>query len=166
MSSLTIRKYQPGDFPLLEKWFTDEELLFQFAGPDWHFPITEEQIRRHQEKFPFKQLYIGEDENKVPVALGELIWNEPNSPRIGRLLVGDPAKRGKGVGEQLIRELIRELMTIAPSPVIFLYVLESNVSAIGLYQKLGFKTCAEEGPVMVFRGKPMKTRKMAYAVPT
>lgn len=132
-----LRKYTSADFEYLSSWVSDADLLFQFAGPDWSFPLTEEQLVSYQQKFPFKQFYIGL-QNEIPFAFGELIWNEPVSPRLGRLLIGGEAKRGKGLGQQFIKILITECITLFNPKAIHLFVLENNKQAIACYLKCGF----------------------------
>jgi RimJ/RimL family protein N-acetyltransferase len=154
-----IRKYREDDFPLLESWVTDADLLFQFAGPGWSFPLTMEQIKKHQSEFPFKQLYIGY-ENQAAYGIGEIITNEPHSPRIGRLLIGDPAQRGKGLGESLLKELIAECIRLYDPVSICLFVLDSNYEAIRCYEKAGFTKSDEEIPDLLFNQFPARIIKM------
>ncbi|MCG7858280.1 GNAT family N-acetyltransferase [Flavihumibacter sp.] len=156
-----IRKYRDEDFKFLKSWVTDPFLLFQFAGPGWKFPLTEEQIRQHQLLYPFKQLYIGCDDNGDAYAIGEIITNEPHSPRLGRLLVGERALRGKGLGTKFISELIDECKRLHPADSICLFVMEGNDSAINCYLKLGFRFSDEEIPDMIYEGVPRKILKMS-----
>ena len=39
-----LRKYQDSDFSLLAQWVTSPDLLFQFAGTDFSFPLTQNQL--------------------------------------------------------------------------------------------------------------------------
>lgn len=47
-----IRKYLEDDFEILENWVTNKELLLQFSGTDFNFPLTKDQIERYQTKNP------------------------------------------------------------------------------------------------------------------
>lgn len=156
---MTIRKYRPEDILLLENWFTDPELLFTVAGPGWTYPISPEQIQLHQQQYPFKQIYIGE-ENGLPVAMGEIIVNEEHAPRLGRLLVGEKQKRGSGLGERFIRLLLEECIRLYHPASICLFVLETNLPAIGLYKKIGFLLSDEKIQDMIYMGDPRKVLKM------
>lgn len=156
---ITIRKYQPEDISLLQQWITDPDLLFTVAGPGWTYPITAGQIEAHQRQYPSKQLYIGEA-NGIPVAMGEIIVNEEHAPRLGRLLVGDANIRGHGIGEKFIRELIDECKRLYHPDSICLFVLETNLSAIGLYKKIGFTFTGDNIPDMIQEGEPRKVLKM------
>jgi RimJ/RimL family protein N-acetyltransferase len=159
-----LRKYKDEDFELLEGWVTDPALLFQFAGPGWSYPLTREQIKKHQADYPFKQLYIWEDGMEAS-AIGEIISNEPHSPRIGRLLIGNPDLRGKGLGEKFLRELISECYRLYGTVSICLFVLEENYNAIRCYEKTGFKKTAEAVPDLLFNQKSFKLIKMVLTPP-
>jgi RimJ/RimL family protein N-acetyltransferase len=156
-----IRTFQPADFEWLQKWVSDPKALFTFAGPSWTFPITLNQIIEHQIKFPDKQLFVGVDENNAPFAIGEIILNEEHAPRLGRLLIGDPAKRGLGLGEKFIRELIHQCIHLQQhTKEICLFVLEENTSAIHIYKKIGFVFSDEKIPDMTFNNQSYPVKKM------
>lgn len=161
-----IRKYQPADFSWLQNWVTDSKALFTFAGPSWSFPLTMEQIIDHQQKCPFKQLYVGVDETDAPFAIGEIITNEEHAPRLGRLLVADPAKRGMGLGEKFIHELIDRLIQLHGATEICLFVLEENTAAIRTYKKIGFRLSEENIPDMVYDNNPCPVFKMVLKLGT
>ncbi len=155
-----IRKYLEEDFSQLSKWITSPQLLFQFAGPGWKYPLTKEQVQKHQEDFPHKQLYLGCDASGKPYAIGEIITNEPHSPRIGRLLIGNPLDRGKGLGGVFLQELIAETARLYDPLSICLFVLENNAPAIRCYQKLGFEFSEEPIPDMLLEDIPYRVYKM------
>lgn len=54
----------------------------------------------------------------------------------------DPAWRGRDIGEKLMREAINHLLADRVAE-LFLEVDETNLSAVRLYTKLGFKTVGE-----------------------
>jgi [ribosomal protein S18]-alanine N-acetyltransferase len=58
------------------------------------------------------------------------------SGRVYSLAV-DPASRGQGIGQQLMREMVEQLRRRGVRR-IYLEVEASNSPAIGLYQRLGF----------------------------
>lgn len=159
-----IRKYQPEDFIYLTNWISDPKILFVFAGPSWNFPITIDQINDHQNKFPHKQLYIGLDDDGIPFAIGEIIGHEPNAPRIGRLLIGDPAKRGFGLGKKFITALINQCLEVFPTHEICLFVLEENSIAIRAYKNLGFLFTTDEIPDMLYDNQFYPVKKMVLRI--
>lgn len=147
-------------YPLLEGWVTDKEILFQYSGTYFSYPITKVQITRYLENHPDRKLYIGFTDDDVPYAFGEIIPKEDNPPRLARILVGDPAQRGKGLGEKFVRELIREAEVQLQARIIDLFVLEDNQSAIRCYQKVGFRFLADEGFTLEFEGRQYPLKKM------
>jgi RimJ/RimL family protein N-acetyltransferase len=131
-----LKRYEDRDFKLLESWVTGPEMLFQFAGTEFTYPITKEQIEDYRAKHPDRYFYVGYTDN-VPFAFGEIIPQE-HYPRLGRLLVGDPAMRGHGMGADFIRALISECNTLYGTDKVDIYVWEQNRAAIRCYQKVGF----------------------------
>jgi ribosomal protein S18 acetylase RimI-like enzyme len=161
-----IRPYRDEDFPFLEKWITDPFLLFQVAGPSWTYPITREQISAHQLHNPNKQLYVGLNDAGQPVAFGEIIHGEIHSPRLGRLLVGDPNLRSQGIGRQFIQDLLEECRRLHAPEAICLFVLETNLNAYSLYKKLGFIESTATIPDMEWNGEKFRVIKMVLPLKT
>ncbi len=159
----TLRKYTPSDFNDLSSWITDADLLFRFAGPDWSFPLTKEQLENYQQKFPYKQFYIGLH-NEIPFAFGELIWNEAIAPRLGRLLIGGADNRGKGLGQQFIQLLITECKTLLNPEAIHLFVLENNEAAIACYHKCGFEVTNTADFTLSYKNQNLKVLQMKLEV--
>lgn len=134
-----LRPYTPSDFQLLNSWITDADLLLKFSGPDWQFPLTETVLNEHIQKHPDRYMYIGCTDAGEPYAIGQIITNEDNAPRLGRLLVGESTMRGKGLGSQFVKELLIECQRITQTKEIYLYVDQENSQAIKCYEKCGFK---------------------------
>ena len=160
---LTLRKYMPSDFHFLSSWITDADLLFQFAGPDWSFPLTEEQLKSYQQKFPYKQFYAGL-QNEIPFAFGEVIWNETVSPRLGRLLIGGLINRGKGLGQLFVQLLIEECKWLFNPDAIHLFVLENNKQAIACYLKCGFVFTETPDFTLLYKSENHKVLKLTAYV--
>lgn len=72
--------------------------------------------------------------------IGFALFNYSVADSFAHLLkiVTDPSKRGKGIGNTLLSEGLRVLKERGVCE-FFLEVEEGNLSAIGLYQKFGFK---------------------------
>ncbi|HYH16947.1 MAG TPA: GNAT family protein [Flavisolibacter sp.] len=138
-----LRRYQPPDFALLAQWVTSPELLFQFAGTDFTFPLTSTQLDVYQAAHPDRLFYVACLPNNKPFAFGEIIPQDTNTPRLGRLLVGDTAKRGKGLGAIFVQLLVDECIRLFHCKHIELYVLRDNVQARRCYEKVGFSFVAD-----------------------
>jgi RimJ/RimL family protein N-acetyltransferase len=136
---MVLQKYNHTYFAILQRWLTDADFLFQFAGPDWEFPLTQMQLDNYTEQNPHKQFYMGIHDDNTPVAFGEIIFQGQYSPRLGRLLIGGAENRRKGYGQIFIRCLTNECMILMKPQKIFLYVLDKNLTAINCYLKSGFE---------------------------
>ncbi|WP_159467574.1 GNAT family N-acetyltransferase [Dyadobacter sp. 3J3] len=160
---MRLRKYLPADFYLLNSWMTSAELLFQFAGTAWTFPLDENQIHQYQVTFPERQFYIGCDELDNPFAFGEIIVGDINSPRLGRLLVGESVSRGKGLGLIFVNMLIEECRTKIDTRIIYLYVFHDNFRAIRCYQKAGFKFIPDKSITFTHNDRDQIALLMKYS---
>lgn len=60
------------------------------------------------------------------------------SARVGKVLVGDKNARGKGIGRQMIREILKIAFDDLHLHRVSLGVFDFNVSAISCYEKAGF----------------------------
>ena len=87
-------------------------------------------------------------DNNLPYAFGEIIPQDEHSVRIARLLVGGKENRGKGLGLQLVNELLAEIKQKFKSNQVDLFVLEKNNVAIRCYEKASF-TFTKDKPFML-----------------
>jgi RimJ/RimL family protein N-acetyltransferase len=158
---MTLTKYSPLYFSFLSRWITSPDLLFQFAGTEFSYPITEKQLADYQHRNPDRVFYIGLNDDK-PVAFGEIIPQENNIPRLGRLLVGNPDERGKGFGTSFIHLLLAECQQFFQTKTVELFVLEDNFSAIKCYQKIGFQFLPNQPWEVTHQQQNYVLHKMAY----
>jgi len=157
-----IKLYSNSDFKLLASWVTDEELLLQFSGTDFTFPLTEQQINDYQVKHPDRRFYIGYTHDDMPFAFGEIIPQESGYPRLARILVGKPTLRGQGLGRKFIASLLEESIQRYHTDTVELFTWEKNYAAIRCYESVGFKFLPEKCKTMVHKGISYNIHKMVY----
>jgi RimJ/RimL family protein N-acetyltransferase len=155
-----IRKYLEDDFEILENWVTNKELLLQFSGTDFNFPLTKDQIERYQTKNPDRSFYVGLDQNSQPFAFGEIIPQMTNVPRLARILIGEERKRGLGLGRLFVTDLIQECIALYDCKTIELFAWDQNHAAIRCYQKAGFEYLSEKQMTMSHDDKQYDIYKM------
>ncbi len=126
-------------FGILISWVSSEDLLIKFAGTGFKYPITEIQLEQNFIKYPDRKFYLAVNDFNEPLAYGEIIPQDENSVRFGRLLVGNRKSRGKGLGKQLIQLLTSCAIQIYNPKNIDLFVVDGNKPAILCYLKCGFK---------------------------
>ena len=155
-----IRKYLEDDFEILENWVTDKELLLQFSGTDFSFPLTKDQIERYQTINPDRLFYIGIDQNSQPYAFGEIIPQMNNVPRLARILIGEGLRRGMGLGQLFVKDLVQECIALYDGKTIELFVWDQNYTAVSCYKKVGFEYLPKKQMTMLHDDKQYDIYKM------
>lgn len=134
-----IRRYTESDFEILTSWISNSDILFQCAGNDFSYPLTELQLMAYQILHPDRNFYLCLDNESNPLGIGEIISQESKNPRLGRLLIGNQENRNVGIGTHFVNLLILECIYTYNPEYVDLYVWENNISAIKCYQKVGFE---------------------------
>ena len=156
-----LKVFKIKDLPILKSWVVDEDLLFQFSAHGFTFPLTERQFEIYEAAYPKRQFYLAYNDEGKPYAFGEIIPQDQESVRLGRLLVGGKENRGKGLGGKLIGELIKEVKNKHLVNRVDLFVLEDNQSAQKCYLKAGFKHVNEPPIYLNYKGKDYPVKKMS-----
>jgi RimJ/RimL family protein N-acetyltransferase len=136
---IKLEKFTDLDFERLINWIEDEEILVQFSGPIFKFPLTKEQLNEylHSEKIvSFKVVNI--ETNEV-IGHSEIYKSDNNKVKLCRILIGDKNQRGKGFGKEIINELVKYSYEKMNAETIELNVYDWNKSAIICYEKTGFE---------------------------
>lgn len=135
---ITLEQFDENDFERLISWVDDEEMLVQFAGPLFSFPLTIEQLKAYKSdknRHLFKVIKSGEN----AIGHAELFQSDDEKTlRICRVIIGDKTKRGQGVGQQIINELLKISFIKLDKENVELNVYDWNTSAIKCYEKVGF----------------------------
>ncbi|CAN5495899.1 hypothetical protein BH11BAC2_BH11BAC2_21720 [soil metagenome] len=155
-----LKSFLETDFYLLEKWVQTPEILFEFAGTTFTFPLTYLQIVNYQLQFPDRLLYLGYTPEGRAFAFGEIIPQCTNIPRLGRILVGEQSDRGKGLGKYFIKLLISECTRRFLTAKVELYVMEENKIAQQTYKSLGFEFSTDDPILLHHQEKVYKIFKM------
>lgn len=138
---LTLRPFLPADDAALIAWLPTAEDLHRFTGPRLQHRLDSAQLDALRADDTFTMFTAEVD--GVAVGHAEFVATGPHSARLARVLV-DPARRGQGLGEQLVRAMIEEARARGIRS-LDLYVLEENTRAVRLYERLGFETVGAGG---------------------
>ncbi|WP_406600499.1 GNAT family N-acetyltransferase [Leptospira sanjuanensis] len=81
----------------------------QFSGPKFRFPLTEEQLLENLRAIDRKAFRMIETSSDERIGYCELasINLEHESARVPRLLIGKSESRGKAMGKELVKLLLR-----------------------------------------------------------
>lgn len=142
---IELAPFMRDDFGRLISWVVSEEFLMQWAGPTFTYPLDEAQLERHlrtSESVVSTRKVFKAIDGSTREAVGHIELDGINpgnkSATIARVLVGEPAHRGKGMGEEMVGCVLDYGFGKLGLHRIDLKVFDSNHSAIACYEKLGF----------------------------
>ena len=131
--------FKEEDFEKLISWIENEKILVQFAGAVvFTYPLTKEQLETYiadDKRFAFK---VVEVETNETVGHAEIYLVKPNVSRLCRVLIGREEYRGKGIGRQIMAQLMDYSFNRLSVEVVELNVYDWNTAAIKCYEKVGF----------------------------
>lgn len=134
---IKLEHFKSKDFEYLLQWIDNEKDLVQFAGDMFSFPITELQIVKYlkdNNRFVFKVVFNG-----AIIGQAEIYLEDKYNARLCRILIGNSKFRGKGIGAQLINELLKMSFEKLKVDGVNLNVFDWNIGAIKCYEKSGMK---------------------------
>ncbi len=136
-----LEKFSDSDFEQLITWVDSEELMLQFAGPVFKFPVTNAQLEEYIKPSSRMVFKVVSDLNNQTIGHCEIgnINKENQSASLCRLLIGDKSMRGKGIGQSMISQLLKICFTQLNLHRVELWVYDFNRSAISCYKKSGFR---------------------------
>ena len=143
---IRLEPFHIRDTDQLAAWSTTPEFLLQWAGSKFEFPLTRRQMRSHMRRtktspptaFMFSAVSEQTGEHVGNGEIGAINYVN-NSATLQRILVGVESDRGKGIGGQIIRGLLRVGFERLNLHRIDLYVFDFNAAAIRCYQRQGFQ---------------------------
>lgn len=156
---IDLQKLEKCDFEIFKSWITSEDELFQFAGPIFSYPLTDDQLLRYisdERRIAYKVILI---ETKTVIGNAELNFEKP-LPRLSRILIGNKHYRNIGLGEKVIRKLLAKLFLELNYTKADLNVFDWNKAAIRFYEKVGFKINPDVVVQRNFNGKVWTTLNM------
>jgi RimJ/RimL family protein N-acetyltransferase len=131
-----LQKFDHADYQQLISWISTEELLMQFAGPGFIFPLTIEQLNTSlsdKNRHAFKIV----DTKKESVIGHAEVYVTEQTAYLGKIHIHKDL-RGMGIGQLIVRKLLDFAFTELGQSRVELNVFDWNVGAINCYQKVGF----------------------------
>lgn len=135
---IKLQPFTRQDFETFKSWISNAEELFQFAGPIFTFPLTDDQLEDYINRTDLKPFKAVETTSNKAVGHCELNFINGNR-RLSRILVGDKTMRGKKVGEQMVRQMVELLFENPETTSVDLNTFDWNKAAIRCYEKVGFR---------------------------
>ena len=158
---IKLEYFDRTDFQQLIEWIKDDELLMNWSGSLFSFPLTDSSLEWYIEdvnKMPDSDAYvykaIDTDTNCVVghISLGGLS-RKNRSARITRVLVGNTADRGKGYCHRMVSAVLKIGFEELNLHRISLGVYDFNTSAINCYKRAGLEVEGTQREILLFKGK-------------
>ncbi|WP_242837309.1 GNAT family N-acetyltransferase [Alkaliphilus transvaalensis] len=121
--------------------------LLQWAGPIYEYPLTHAQIENYflnevkkdnSNIFVYKIQLVSTDKVIGTIELREI--DEKNKTgKVCRFLIGEEGIRGRGIGAEVLKEVLRIGFKDLKFEKITLAVFDFNKSAIKCYENVGFR---------------------------
>lgn len=140
-----LKYFERSDFKQLIDWIDSPEFLLQWGGPVFDYPLNDNQLKKYidnanhdyGETLVYKVIEKESGDVIGHISLGR-IDRKNKSARVGKVLVGNKNARGKGIGQQMITEILKIAFDELHLHRVSLGVFDFNVSAITCYEKAGF----------------------------
>lgn len=156
---IQLEIFTAADFDRFISWIDNEEALVQFAGPLFTYPLTHGQLTAYLEQTQKKPFKIRLLETGEVIGHCELNF-EKEMPRLSRILIGDKNMRNKGLGKQVVKEMVNRLFSTTEHTAVDLNVFDWNHNAIACYTQLGFRINPEMAGTTEVGGKIWHTHNM------
>ncbi len=154
---IRLRLLDDADLPMTLAWRNQDHIRKWFFYSD---VITPDRHRRWFEQYHHRDddfVFVIEDLDtlKRPVGQASLYNIDWASRRaeFGRLLIGDAAAHGLGLGTAATRLLVNEALTAWGLQEVYLEVLQANMPALAIYRACGFHETARHGGVVALSKK-------------
>jgi RimJ/RimL family protein N-acetyltransferase len=165
---IRLEYFGRDDFKQLIAWINNEELLMNWSGSMFRFPLSEESLEWYIEDtnvLPGSEAYIYKavDENGRVVGHISLggISEKNRSARISRVLVGNTAERGKGVCYEMVKAVLKIGFEELKLHRIALGAYDDNRAAIRCYEKAGLKIEGIHRDVLLYKDNYWSMIEMA-----
>jgi RimJ/RimL family protein N-acetyltransferase len=146
-SSIRLRPFAREDFPAILRWIDTPELLLQWAGRNFVWPLDEPQLESYLQSShgdsPQRRLYSavnGVDGSLVGHIGLRDICHIHRGAMVSCVLVGEAASRGRGIGSAMMKEICEIGFSHLGLHRLDLYVFDFNQGARRCYERAGFRT--------------------------
>ena len=135
---IQLEPFSQADFEKFISWIDSQELLVTIAGTVLTYPLTTEQLQNYLDD-PKSHAFnvVDKVQNKI-IGHAEIIEMDSEMCKLDKVLIGDRSNRGKGIGQQVIIELLKYSFLNLGAKIVELNVYDWNIAGIKCYEKTGF----------------------------
>jgi RimJ/RimL family protein N-acetyltransferase len=141
---IVLRPFRERDVDRLIGWVGDESTLFDWAGAEVVHPLDPAQVPVYPERCETAQMLpFAVVRSHVSLdAIGHVsladIDPRRRSLRLSRVIVGDPAQRGQGLGRAIVLRAAAQAFGVLWVNRIWTYVPSDNTAALRCFESAGF----------------------------
>ncbi|WP_170006428.1 GNAT family N-acetyltransferase [Bacillus fonticola] len=138
--TISLREYIKEDDTLLMSWINSARLTAQWAGTKLTYPLTKEQLDKYRGEAAQRNFTAYDPQTSEAIghiSLGQL-GPLQHSARIGKVFIS-PEHRGKGYATKMVHKACQIAFEEMNLHRVSLGVWDFNMSAIRVYEKIGFK---------------------------
>ncbi|WP_264740891.1 GNAT family N-acetyltransferase [Cytobacillus firmus] len=138
-----LEPFTEKDFDLLISWISTQELMVQWSGAHFKFPLDHEQLAKYissanlEASSEYIYKVMANDEIAGHISLGR-VDRVNETARIGKVFIC-PAARGKGYASEMIHQILNLAFQELKLNRISLGVFDFNLPAIKIYEQAGFQ---------------------------
>ncbi|RMI02398.1 MAG: N-acetyltransferase [Calditrichaeota bacterium] len=143
---IELQPFTREDIPRLIGWINSPELLIQWTGYQFRYPLTADQLEQHlrrSETSPPECYIFKARERESGEVIGHIeldrIDRVNRKAWLCRVLVGPPEKRDRGYGTAMVRQILEFAFGKLGLHRVYLHVLIFNLPAITCYKNVGFQ---------------------------
>jgi len=170
---ISLEYFEKSDFDQLIAWIDNEELMTNWAGSLFRFPLNERSLDWYLENsnnvqtsdvLIYKAVETATGEAVGHISLGSINRSD-GSARISRVLVGNTSKRGLGICSGMMKAVLKIGFEEVKLHRISLGVYDFNTAAIKCYERSGFVTEGLLRDVKKFENSYWSLREMSILEP-
>lgn len=135
---ISLTTFGPLDFGQFITWLDNEELLITIAGTYFTYPVTTSQLHNYLADANSIAFNVVDITQNKSIGHAEIILKEDGLCKLDKVIVGDTANRGKGIGGMIINELLAYCFSVLHAKVVELNVYDWNIAGIKCYENAGF----------------------------
>jgi len=135
---IKLEPFKQSDFDTLISWIDSKELLVQFAGSVFSFPLSRDQLQKYLGDERSMAFNIIDVDLKTIIGHAEIYHIDKDTCKLDKIIIGDKSSRGKGLCQQIMKTLLNLSFAMINIKRVELNVYDWNVAAKRCYEKVGF----------------------------
>lgn len=133
-----LQPFNKADFDTLISWADSEETLLQFAGKYFTYPLTHEQLGKYTLEAQRHIYKVVDVDKNITIGHAEICMETNGLALLCRIIIGVKSYRGKGLGQEIVKQLLAITFLQLSAISAELNVFDWNIAAIKCYEKVGF----------------------------